>query len=129
MNDTDLKKNLEDIRHRAIGIHLELDEIRVFSACFKQTNLKTLNKKLTALSQSMLEIEDVFDENIQIPSTFNSAVMRAAQISILFSLRSSTGNAIRDARQTLDHIYNDINFYRALTISLTALIVSVIGIF
>jgi hypothetical protein len=128
MNDNELKNALGEIRFKAIGANLKLDEISVLSVIFKKSKLKEIEDELTVLSQSMMEVEDAFDENIQIPGAFNGAVMRAAQLSILFSLRSSTRDAIREAKAKAAQIYNDINFYRSLAIALLALVVSIIGI-
>ena len=76
----------------------------------------------------MLELEDIFDENTIIPDAFNSAVLRAAQLSILFSLRSTTNETIRSAKSSINQLYTDRNFYRSLAISLVALVVSILGV-
>jgi hypothetical protein len=76
----------------------------------------------------MLELEDVFDENIRIPGDFNSIVIQSAQLSIIFSIRSTTNEAINSARSSVSQLYNNLNFYRSLLIALVALVVSIFGI-
>ena len=80
MNDTELKEALENIRHTAIRAHLEIDEISLLSAFFNQSKLKEIDSSLTKLALDMLELEDVFDENIKIPGDINTAIMRSAQL-------------------------------------------------
>ena len=128
MNDTELKEALENIRHKAIKAHIDLEEISLWSILLNQSKLKEVQSCLNKLALDMLELEDIFDENIRIPGDFNSAVMRSAQLSILFSIRSTTNEAINSARSSASQTYNDLNFYRSLLIAMVALVVSIIGI-
>jgi hypothetical protein len=128
MNDTKLKEALDKIRHTAIREHLEIDEISLLSVFFNQSKLKEIDSSLTKLALDMLELEDAFDENIKIPGDINTAIMRSAQLSILFSIRSTTNEAIGSAKSSISQIYNNLNFYRSLLIALVALVVSVIGV-
>lgn len=129
MNDTELKNALEDLRHRAIRAHLNLDDLKLGKLIFCTSKLKSIESDIQKVSLDMLEIEDVFDENVRIPGTFNESVMRAAQLSILSSIRSSTNDAISSAKDSVSHQYSDVNFYRSLLIALIALVVSIISIF
>lgn len=128
MNDTELKEALENIRHKAIRAHIDIEEISLWSMFFNHSKLKEVQACLSKLALDMLELEDIFDENIRIPGDFNSAVMRSAQLSILFGIRSTANEAINSARSSVSQIYNDLNFYRSLLIALVALVVSILGI-
>jgi hypothetical protein len=128
MNDIELKKALESIRHTAIRAHLEIDEVSLLTAFFKPSALKKIDSTLTELALDMLELEDAFDENITIPRDINTAIMRSSQLSILFSIRSTTNEAIGSAKSTISQIYNNLNFYRSLLIALVALVISVVGV-
>lgn len=128
MNDTELKKALENIRHKAINAHIDLEEISLWSMFFNQSKLKEVHLRFSKLALDMSESEDVFDENIRIPGDFNSAIMRSAQLAILFGIRSTTNEAINSARSSAIQIYNDLNFYRSLLIAMVALAVSILGL-
>jgi len=128
MDDTGLKENLENLRHSIIRTQFNLDGENLLSLAFNRNKLKYYSTELISISQSLSEIEDAFDENIQIPKDINGSIIRAAQLSILFSIRRTTSDALANAKSTLMQIHADINYYRSLTIALIALIASVIGL-
>ena len=128
MNDLELKENLETLRHSIIRVQFKLDEINLKSLIFNRQKLKNCSVELTELSQSLAEVEDAFDQNINIPKDINGAIVRASQLSILFNIRKTTNDSLSNAKSTLNQLYSNINFYRSLSVALIALVASIIGL-
>ena len=129
MSDDELKRALQELRHRIINCQLTLDDVSAVTAMFKREKITKLSNELTSISQSLVEVEDVFDENVTIPEHISEVTRRAAQLNILFNLRLTTNEALKGAKSTLEQLRTDINFYRSLAISLFALLCSIVSIF
>jgi hypothetical protein len=92
----------------------------------RRAPLHALEQRLTAHHSTLIALDAELSTHCEPPSNWYSASGLVAQMQFYFSTRDSVRALIADTRAALSNIENDLAFRGSLTISIVALIVSVI---
>ena len=129
LSDDQLVDQLGDIRNSALAVQLEVDELDVsLFARSIRAQLRALSSRVSSLASELGGLDGEIQRRVDIPVQINGAVLKSAQLSILFSVRRTTEQSIRDVKSGLSQIRAELNFYLSLKIAIIALVVSFISL-
>lgn len=128
MVEKDFKQEICNLKAVAIEKVKELQGIGFWRHLLWQGRLDALHTELVGLSVSLLELERKYDESLSISGSLNDLMFKNAENQMISILRHHTSTTITQAISSVDSLKNSLNFYRAVSISLIALGVSIAGI-